>query len=623
MTLREVPRMSLSTFERVGAWIDGAISVIAPGLGLRRLQARSTTKMFSTYRGAEKSRLRGDWKALNGSADADLLGDLPTLRQRSRDLNRNDAHASAITGTVVANVVGTGLHPQCMPDTDALGISLEDAAEFARKAERAWRVWCAKADSQGRMDFCEIQALVERQILENGEVFILPLMLKPEQGRKYRLALEVIEADRVSTPRDMATDTNIRDGIELGERGEPIAYHIRKGHPGDIVKIRVTSQDEWIRYPAFNAAGRPNVLHLYHVKRPGQSRGEPFFAPVLSAFKDLGDMFEAELVAGRVQACFAAFITKTDPYGAVVNNATDGQGKRLESLEPGMVEYLNPGETVSFGDPKRPSGTFEPFVLAVLRSIGASLGLPLELVLKDFSRTNYSSARAATLEARRFFKCDQTWLASRLCQPCWEWVMEEAWLMEELPPVDLLGDERDDWMCTSWIAPGWGWVDPTKEVESSTMAIEAKLSTLADECASQGRNWEDVLIQQQRELALMKKLGLTPPVPPAGPGRPVETPQEQPEDPARDPAAEQSNDAQEYEPVVVNLNSVQAEAREPVSVHVASAQAPQVHAPVNVTTPPVYVDVHNHAPVPGRRVLTVNYGDGRPATTITSDIRKE
>jgi len=497
--------------ERFTATVDGVISAISPAWGLRRMRQRAASRMLGAYRGAEKTRLRGDWHALQGSADADLLPDLPTLRQRSRDLNRNDAHASAITGTVVENVVGTGIKPQSRPDQDELGVAESQVREFSRRAERAWRIWVKRADAQNRMNFYEIQALIKRQILENGEVFVLPLMIN-EPGRRYRLALEVIEADRVSTPIGKQ-GPNMRDGVELGDRGQPIAYWIKKRHPGDVQLGVAQASQEWVRYPAMNKAGRPNVLHLYHVKRPGQTRGEPFFAPVLSAFKDLGDFMEAEIVAARVAACFTAFITKNDPAAAYEGATVDTQGNRIESLEPGITQYLAPGESVTFGDPKRPSGTFEPFVLAVLRSIGASLGLPLELVLKDFSRTNYSSARAALLEARRFFRGSQTWLADRLCQPCWEWVLEEAWLREDLPAVNLLGDQRDDWMKAHWIAPGWGWVDPVKEVDSSKMAIDAGLSTYADECAAQGRDWEEVFAQQKREQEKRKELGLVAPAP--------------------------------------------------------------------------------------------------------------
>lgn len=535
MRLREVVKTRLERFTET---VDGVISAVSPSWGLRRVRQRAAARMLGAYRGAEKNRLRGDWHAMQGSADADLLPDLPTLRQRSRDLNRNDAHASAITGTVVENVVGTGLRPQSRPDVEELGITETEGQVFSRKAEKVWRRWCRQADAQHRMQFHEMQRLIKRQILENGEVFILPLMIT-EPGRRYRLALEVIEADRVSTPPGQQ-GPNMRDGVELGDRGQPVAYWIKKRHPGDAQFGVAGASQEWVRYPAMNKAGRPNVLHLYHVKRPGQTRGEPFFAPVLAAFKDLGDFMEAEIVAARVAACFTAFITKNDPAAAFEGAAVDAQGNRIESLEPGMTQYLAPGESVTFGDPKRPTGTFEPFVLAVLRSIGASLGLPLELVLKDFSRTNYSSARAAMLEARRFFRGDQGWLAQRLCQPCWEWVMEEAWLKNELPAVDLFGDQREEWLRVNWIAPGWGWVDPVKEVESSTMAIDAGLSTLADECAAQGRDWEEVLVQQKREKVKRAELGLVVQAQPAATVNPNEGgPNNEPLDPDEEPIDEE------------------------------------------------------------------------------------
>ncbi len=496
-----------SRTQRWASFLDATICTVAPVWGLRRLQARTAQQFLGAYRGAEKGRLRGEWAPSAGSADADLLPDRPTLVERSRDLNRNNAYAASITQTLVGNIIGTGLAPQSQPDMDWLDISEDEADAFAKQAERAWLRWTPQADAQGRMSFSELQALVMRQIVENGEVLVLPLMVD-EPHRPYRLALEIIESDRLGTPSDKLSDPSIRDGVELGSRGEPIAYWIRTTHPGELYAPGAQTKEKYTRYLARNKAGRPNVLHLYRVKRPGQTRGEPLFAPVMNAFKDLGDFTEAELVAARVAACFTAFVQKNDPYGAVAGNPADAQGRRIMGLEPGAVEYLGAGESITFADPKRPSGNYEPFVLSILRAIGAALGLPLELVLKDFSRTNYSSARAALLEARLFFRESQQWLAERLCTPCWQWVLEEAWLREQLPNVDLLGEYRSDWMDVSWIAPGRGWVDPVREVESSTMAVASNLSTLADECAGQGRNWEDVLRQRQRERTRMQELGL-------------------------------------------------------------------------------------------------------------------
>jgi lambda family phage portal protein len=143
----------------------------------------------------------------------------------------------------------------------------------------------------------------------------------------------------------------------------------------------------------------------------------------------------------------------------------------------------------------------------VLRAISAALGLPYELVAKDFSKTNYSSARAALLEARRFFRCRQEWIARKLCQPSWNMLMEEAFLMGEWD-VPNFYENILDWCRVKWIAPGWQWVDPVKEVESSLNAIKGHLSTLADECASQGRDWEEVLEEEAREQKKKDELGI-------------------------------------------------------------------------------------------------------------------
>ncbi|WP_447979076.1 phage portal protein [Candidatus Nitrospira bockiana] len=530
---------------RLGQALDRAILAVAPAWGIKRLQARTAASLLSAYVGAEGGRLRKDWSALGASADADILNDLPTLRNRSRDLNRNNAHAAAITNAVVVNVVGSGIRPQARPDAQALGLTPDHARRFTRQAERAWRHWVPWADSQGRLSFYGIESLVQRQILENGEVLVLPLMVKDEPWRPFSLALEVIEADRLETPPEKRSDLNIRDGVELGARGQPVAYWIRKRHPGDLFLgrpgARLAQSAEYVRYPAFNAAGRRNVFHLYWMLRPGQTRGVPFFAPTMAMFKDLADYMEAELVAARVAACFAAFVKKNDPMGSALANATGTteQGQRVEELEPGMIDYLQPGEDVVFANPNRPGGTYEPFLLSILRAIGSALGLPLELVLKDFSKVNYASARAAILEARRFFKGYQEWLAQNLCQPIWEMVLEEAWLRERLDAVNLFGDEREDWMRTRWIAPGWGWVDPVKEVTSSKLAIENNLSSLADECASQGRDWEEVLEQRQREVELMRELGVPSGAAPGpAPAAPTPSTEDEPEREREDPDQE-------------------------------------------------------------------------------------
>lgn len=491
--------------------LDSIIGFFSPIRAFKRRMAREAIRIsreFSHYKGAGRNRLRSSWLPGGASADEALLPELSELRERSRDLNRNDAHASGITNTMTVNTVGTGIRPQSRLDRDSLGISEKSAANFQKKAERTWKRWLPFSDASDRMDFYEIQQLVDRQILENGEVILLPLMLE-DNARPYSISLQVVESDRLATPPDKRGDKSIRSGVKIGENGEPVSYFIRKTHPGDI-RFGKRGEKKFMEIPAKNEYGRRNVFHLYPMLRSGQTRGVPFFSPVLTYFKDLSEYAEAELVAARIAACFSLFITSeaSMDVGNNVLNGRNANNQIIESLEPGMIKHLLPGESITSFNPQRPGSTFEPFVDRILRAISAALGLPYELVAKDFSKTNYSSARAALLEARRYFKVRQEWLSRKLCQPVWEMVMEEAYLKGKLGSISFY-EKKEYWTGASWITPGWEWVDPLKEAKAAEVGLKNKIVTHSDLYAAQGKDWEEAFEQRKRETDKMEELGLS------------------------------------------------------------------------------------------------------------------
>lgn len=525
--------------DRLADKIDSFISFFSPAAGLKRRMYREAIKIsdrFTSYRGASRDRLRSSWLPGGGSADEDLLPELKDIRERSRDLNRNDAHASGITSTMTINVVGSGIRPQSRVDREVLDISEEEANVFQKDAERIWRRWVPFADAGNRMDFYEIQHLVDRQILENGEALIIPMMIQ-DPVRPYRMALHVIESDRLDTPQEKRGDKSVRSGVRIGDKGEPISYFIQKTHPGDI-RYAKREEKEFIEIPAFNEYGRRNVFHLYHVHRSGQTRGVPFFAPVLSYFKDLSEYAEAELVAARIAACFSLFITSEASMDVSASGGYERNpaGQLIESLEPGMIKHLMPGESITSFNPQRPGSSFEPFVERILKAISAALGLPYELVAKDFSKTNYSSARAALLEARRYFKMRQEWLSRKLCQPVWEMLLEEAYLERELR-ADTFLENRRYWTSASWIAPGWEWVDPLKEAQAAEVGLRNGIVTYSDLYAQEGKDWEESFEQRKREQEKLKSLGLEVNNGNEKQGNKT-TGEETPEDPARDKTAD-------------------------------------------------------------------------------------
>lgn len=404
--------MSLSKF------IDKSIAVLSPERALKRQQARSRLELSGKlYRGAENSRLMADWILGKANATPDQW-ELSTLRERSRDLNRNDPVASGSTDTMSVNIVGSGLSPQSKIRADVVGISETEVVALQHQAERIWDAWGPVAGSDNRLSFDEIQFLAIRKIIEDGEIFAIPTWAK-EPWRTMGRVIELAESDRCVSDKQ-----EYDQGIKLGDRGQPISYSFSRQKSQNDLKVG------YKEILAHDQAGRPQVLHIFPSKRVGQLRGIPFFAPAMSFFKHLADYLEAEVVAARVAACLSIFITNSDPLGMAAGQGAGvtPDGKRLQSVEPGLVHYMGIGESINVVDPKRPGDAFAPFVEGVLRLIGVSLGLPYELLLKDFSKTNYSSARASLLEGRRNFTNWRSWFSKKFCQPIWELVLEEAYL---------------------------------------------------------------------------------------------------------------------------------------------------------------------------------------------------
>ena len=502
--------------------LDRFARAVAPGLVARRARARleirqhevraraieelEKTFALGGYAGASKTRGQATWAPGGGSADADVLGGLHDLRERSRDLIRNDPHAAGMIDIWTANIVGHGMTPQSRLDFEELGISKEQAGKFQRTAEKLFLRWAKTADFLGLQSFADQQEMILRGVFESGDIFCVPRRVP---FRRYGLALELIEADRVTTPPRLQMRPDVREGVVIGSSGEPVAYWVKKTHPGDVLATGAMNSDDFVRVPLFDeGTGRQLIHHFFRPLRPGQSRGVPMLSPALSMFRDLTQYMKAELIGAKVAACYALFIVTPDPFGDAARATTKTvNNQQHELLEPGMIRRLAAGEDIKGFEPNRPASNFVATVKAYLRAIGTSLMTPLELVSMDFSETNYTSGRMALTEVRRSYKKVQKWLAEKFCQPIWERILTEAVLLGDLEAPDFF-ERIDDWCRCIWVGPGWQWVDPSKEVTATIESMKGNLTTLADECSSRGLDWEDVLAQRAREVEVAKELGL-------------------------------------------------------------------------------------------------------------------
>jgi len=448
------------------------------------------------YRNAEFSKQQSPWVGLASprSADAEILGDLSTLRRRARQLGRDDPIASGLINTFETNVVGCGIRAQSVTASNLKNNRIEAA-------------WDGVKDSlfpAEDLPWFEVQRLLISRLLEDGEVFV------KRSSVDDRPFFELIEGDRVETPLNaILTDPKgeIRSGVERDRYGRRTGYWIRKRHPGDTVLPTVTigvrpvaptlSAVQFDRVPA------EDVRHLRLVNRPGQTRGVPMLHAVLQDLKDLDLLILAALKRVQVAACLAVFLESSESVSNLLDVTAQKTGYLMDQdLTPGGIFKLFPGEKVSTVNPNFPIPDLDVFVRLLARRIGASLGISWQIVLKDFSEANYSSARTDLLEARQTYTLHQR----RLVDCALGWIRQSA-----LEDLVLRGDLRaspDDIRAVSWVTPGWQWVDPQKEAAAAEIELRTGTTTLRDIAASKGKDWEEIMRQRSREKELAAELGV-------------------------------------------------------------------------------------------------------------------
>lgn len=499
----------LTLADRLVNWLD-------PVAGQRRMHARALQAAVGGYAGAsETARSMRSWLTWGRSADADTVRELRQLRARSRDLARNHPLAGGALHTIVTRTVGTGLALQLRPDREVLGWDEDRAAEWRRAVEAEWRMWAESpwCDIGGRLDFYGLQELVFRSALESGDVFTL-MPMQRRANLPYRLALQVIEADRVGNPGGQADSESLVAGVKLDPRtGAPLQYWVYDRHPGGLV-MSSPQQGKWI--DAMTPRGAPAMLHHYRILRPGQTRGVPHLAPVIEPLKQLGRYTDAEIMAAVVSGMFTVFVESDAPEANPLLTGTDmvgtpngGEDVRLES---GAIIGLSPGEKANVVNPGRPNPAFDPFVQAVMRQIAVGLELPVEVMQKNFT-SSYTAARAALLDAYVFFRGRRDWLKKSFCQPVFEAWMEEAVGLGRIAAPGFFRDPllRAAYCRAQWTGDSAGSMDPVKEVEAWTRAIDAGLATREQaEMELFGTDWCSTLDQKAREVEEMREYGIGP-----------------------------------------------------------------------------------------------------------------
>lgn len=457
--------------------------------------------MARAYASATPSRLTFDWSGGTSSADSELSTSLSTLRNRSRQLCRDNPYARRARDIVVANVVHTGIGLQASVSSTRGRLMRRVNDDI----ESAWAEWgeARTCHTGGTLSLPDLMRVAMAQVFEAGEVFIR-LHRRPFGGGRVPLALELIESERLAESWTTVAQGRgiVRLGIEVDEWQRPVAYYIRGKHPGDV-RTSLEESERLERVPA------QDVIHLRLVHRWPQSRGEPWLHATARRLRDMDGYAEAEIIAARASASYMGFIRSPEPP---VPDAVEG-GQRQIEFQPGMIEHLGPGEDFVGWNPQRPNTAMDPFMRLMLREVAAGLGVSYESLSRDYSQSNYSSSRLALLDDRDGWRMLQGWFIRSFLDPLYrEWLQLAvlAGALQAVPAEQFLTNTRK-YLEHRWKPRGWSWVDPTKEVEAFKSAVQAGFLTVGDVVAATGggADLEDVLAARRRELDQMAELGLT------------------------------------------------------------------------------------------------------------------
>lgn len=507
--------------------VDKFLTAFRPRAAVDRLRAKMALSYYESSGfitpGSPKRTMRG-WFARSGSADADSIPKLNAIRQGSRDLVMNTPLASAPLNREVTNSVGWGLILQSRIDRQYLGLSDQQANEWERSTEREFRLWAENKDSDAArtLNFFEQQTLALYNTSLSGDVFILLPYIRRKLS-PYSLAVQVLEADMVSNPAINIENNTLAGGIEVDRFGAPTAYYFRRPQNA-FLDIGHTAADKWVKVPAFGVqSGRRNVLHLYHKKRPGQRRGLPMLAPVMETLKQMSRLSEAELAASVINSFFTVFIKTNSSLGGLETGYVPEESlvekqnlpndeNNYEMGSGNIIELDKEGQDINLADPKRPNDSFEPFFLALVKQLGSALEIPFEQLILHFS-SSYSAARAALLEAWKFYRMRRMWLSRNFCQPIYNEWLAEAVVLGRIKAPGFFNDPaiRSAWCGASWVGPGQGQIDPLKETKAAELKINSRLSDYETEYANiHGSDWERAMDGLGRQKEYLKERKLDP-----------------------------------------------------------------------------------------------------------------
>lgn len=476
------------------SWVDDLIGVFSQRAKFERIRFKFASNIIKRkYEGADCGRRTGGWKTASTSANKEISGAMVQLRNRARDLVRNNPYASKGLQVIESNVIDHGIMTQFKSKTKSI----------ERNVNLIWKTWAGTTaiDYDGMNNFAGLQRLVTRSMAEGGECLVRlrnvgrQTAIGPDGVEREvpPIQLQVLEGDFLKSDKLVKeiSGNKIIQGVEFNEERKRIAYHLYKEHPGGVGKSIRTSFET-------NRIEADKIAHIYRIDRAGQIRGVTWFAPTILRMRDFDEYEDAQLVRQKIAAMFTAFVHDLSGIDPDISEQ-ERQEELGEKMEPGLIEILPTGKDIKLSNPPTVEN-YKEYTSVVLHSIAAGLGITYESLTSDYSEVNYSSARQAKLE---MYKNINTWQKQIIVPQFLQHVVR--WYINSLKVMGVKTGE----IVTAHTMPRRDLVDPTKEIPALKTAVRSGFTTLSDAIRQAGSDPEQHFAEIKSDNERIDELDLT------------------------------------------------------------------------------------------------------------------
>ena len=477
----------------IGELLDSVLTPFFPRAVAKRLQARDVIYAFEA---ARPSRTHKAVKQ-NKSADGALQPALKSMREQIRALDENHDIVTGLFDRLEERVVGgPGIAVEPIPMRHDGTVH----TVFASAIKALWSEWSLSPEASGELTRPQMERLVCRTWLRDGEALAQMLMGKvPGYDHLHGVpfALELLEPDYLPVEY-VDLSAGIVQGVERNAWRRVKAYHLLKVHPGALGGGQLAQNVK--RVPA------EQMIHIAYRKRIGQNRGQPLLHAVVIRLADIKDYEESERVAARISAALAMYIKKGTPDDYTLPGQGQATAERTFAFAPGMViDNLLPGEEVGTIESNRPNTFLEGFRNGQLKAVAAGARSTYSSVARSYDGT-YSAQRQELVEGQLGYDQLQHEFIDYWCRPVYRAWLRMAVMSGQLKvPVDV--DQRTLYGAF-YQGPVMPWINPVHEATAWEILVKAGFADEAEVARSRQRNPSELKATRIAEVERNRAAGL-------------------------------------------------------------------------------------------------------------------